>query len=1105
MSSFGLISLVWTVVPALVAVWFYRYVRPERDAWAHRWAVHQERVRRSDGCQRCGRRVWPGESIMCCPVCEPDMRWCLACHGADRHPHAMVREAVNLEVDPSRLDAVHSVPEALLVVFDLYAPRPCLGQRFNGDGEFTFLAYADVGKRARALASHLLARHSVGSVVWLMASPMSAGPARFIAQYGALLAGMLVVPLHASTTAAALSAIAQRAPPRCVIAERRFALPAFADDIELLDVEAAGSFVHAGGALDVAPFANKPDRFVMLLPSSGSTGVPKLTIVTDAMLSGQIVVPRLGADHCILASMSELNQTLDILCKGGRIGCASSLESIGDDLRALRPTVHGATPVFWSGLKARYNEMVAAAAGDAGRALEQFRALKLLGNRCQIVIVGGAKCSPELKEFIWQAFEVPVVDGFGATEVGGLASNGNVSDAVELRLIDAPDIGFLTSDSPPRGEIVARSNRITPGYYGDADETARNFCEIDGVRFFRTGDVGILENRRVTVIDRRGALCKLAQGVFVAPTFLEGCLEAEREIAGAFVYGNSDMYSVAAVVKAAPGCTRGDVLAAVARAAAKFELKPHERPANVVIDDSDWSELYQSIGKKQRARCAERFKARLTAPPDVVAATASSAGANTLASLTAQLINAHIPSVIGRAAALPLDTSLSECGADSLSLARLGAAIREQTGHEIAVGQLARLTLGALQSVLLGGASLAAALSASSAFDWLAEAEAAVLRVPPLDAAPTSATRRGACVFLTGCTGFVGAFLLRAALDEEPTCSVVCHVRADSDEAARQRIVSTMAQYDRPLSARDLERVVALRGDLAKPRLGLDDWDGVVARLQRAARALVVHSGASVSSAASFGSLRHANVDAALWALRLAEASASRLCHVSSVGFLSGQREELPVDPARLASINMLSGYAQSKCVAELALQKAEPRAPLLVVRCGTVSGAADGATNASDSVMRLLLGVAVERVVVLGPRSPFPQRFAMLPVDTTASAILGMCRAELSGVVHLLCRRQIAIELLVQAVRAHGVDVVDMADDVRAFRERVRAADSSSPWFAIKSVLAAAEAGDAFLSAADDDLPFNDRARALGVAVDVAPTVDEVRAQLAWLLRKRQ
>jgi thioester reductase-like protein len=1104
MSSFGLISFVWTVVPALVTVWFYRYVRPERAAWTHRWAVHQERVRRSDGCQRCGRRVWPGESIMCCPVCEVDMRWCLACHRADRHRHDMVRESIQLEVDPSRLDAVHSVPEALLVVFDLYAPRPCLGQRFNGDREFTFLSYTDVGNRARALASHLLARHPVGSIVWLMASPMSAGPSRFIAQYGAFLAGMLVVPLHASTTAAALSAIAQRAPPRCVIAERRFALPAFADDVEMLDVETAGSMVQTGGALDIAQFANKPDRFVMLLPSSGSTGVPKLTIVTDAMLSGQIVVPRLGADHCILASMSELNQTLDILCKGGRIGCASSLESIGDDLRILRPTVHGATPVFWSGLKARYNEMVAAAAGDAGRALEQFRALKLLGNRCQIVIVGGAKCSPELKEFIWQAFEVPVVDGFGATEVGGLASNGNVSDAVELRLIDAPDIGFLTSDSPPRGEIVARSARITPGYFGDADETARNFCEIAGVRFFRTGDVGILENRRVTVIDRRGALCKLAQGVFVAPTFLEGCFETEPEIAGAFVYGNSEMYNIAVVVKAAPGCTRGDVLAAVARVAAKFELKPHERPANVVIDDSDWSELYQSIGKKHRALCAERFKARLTAPPDVVAATASSsAGSSKLASLTAQLINAHIPSVIGRAAALPLDTSLSECGADSLSLARLGAAIREQTGHEIAVGQLARLTLGALQSVLLGGASLAAALSASSAFDWLAEAEAAVLRVPPLDAVPTttSATRQGTCIFLTGCTGFLGAFLLRAALDEEPTCSVVCHVRADSDETARQRIVSTMAQYDRPLSARDLERIVAVRGDLAQPKLGLDDWDGVVARLQCAARALVVHNGATVSSAGSFGSLRNANVDAALWALRLAEASASRLCHVSSVGFLSGQREELPVDAARLASISMLSGYAQSKCVAELALQKAEPRAPLLVVRCGTISGAADGATNANDSVVRLLLGIAVERVVVLGRRSPFPQRFAMLPVDTTASAILGMCRAELSGVAHLLCRRQIAIELLVQAVRAHGVDVVDMADDVRAFRERVRAADSSSPWFAIKSVLA----GDAFLSTDDDDLPYNDRARALGVAVDVAPTVGDVRCQLAWLLRKKQ
>jgi acyl carrier protein len=117
-------------------------------------------------------------------------------------------------------------------------------------------------------------------------------------------------------------------------------------------------------------------------------------------------------------------------------------------------------------------------------------------------------------------------------------------------------------------------------------------------------------------------------------------------------------------------------------------------------------------------------------------------------------------SVQGRAASLSPALTLAEVGADSLALARLSAAIKEQLHRDIPMAQLVKLTLESLQGLLYGGLSLRDALAASSAIDWQAEAERAVAEVPRSTAATTAPTNTTSssstavpCVLLTGCTG----------------------------------------------------------------------------------------------------------------------------------------------------------------------------------------------------------------------------------------------------------------------------------------------------------------------------------------------------------------
>lgn len=54
----------------------------------------------------------------------------------------------------------------------------------------------------------------------------------------------------------------------------------------------------------------KPDDIVMLLPTSGSSGNPKLTILTNSMLLHQVVVPRQGR-LTVMYSFEPLRQSLD--------------------------------------------------------------------------------------------------------------------------------------------------------------------------------------------------------------------------------------------------------------------------------------------------------------------------------------------------------------------------------------------------------------------------------------------------------------------------------------------------------------------------------------------------------------------------------------------------------------------------------------------------------------------------------------------------------------------------------------------------------------------------------------------------------------------------
>jgi thioester reductase-like protein/amino acid adenylation domain-containing protein len=281
-------------------------------------------------------------------------------------------------------------------------------------------------------------------------------------------------------------------------------------------------------------------------------------------------------------------------------------------------------------------------------------------------------------------------------------------------------------------------------------------------------------------------------------------------------------------------------------------------------------------------------------------------------------------------------------------------------------------------------------------------ADEAVLEpeLAPRAAAESTPTLRDAGdVFLTGATGFLGAFLLDGLLSST-NARIHCLVRPRGEAGGMEAIETNLRSYGlwRPEWA---ERIVPIDGDLGKPLFGLDEgeFDALAREVD-----LIFHPGAVVNLIYPYSELKAPNVGGTREVLRLAcRHGAKPVHHVSTNGIFppgNGLCEE-ETDLDELAEARE-DGYGRSKWVAEKLVREAEERGlPVHVYRPGNVSGHSEtGASNPRD-----LLGGLIVESLRLG-RAPEIEgwRMEMTPVDFVAAAILHIASdpAAQGGTYHL-------------------------------------------------------------------------------------------------------
>ena len=193
-------------------------------------------------------------------------------------------------------------------------------------------------------------------------------------------------------------------------------------------------------------------------------------------------------------------------------------------------------------------------------------------------------------------------------------------------------------------------------------------------------------------------------------------------------------------------------------------------------------------------------------------------------------------------------------------------------------------------------------------------------------------------VFLTGASGFLGAYILRDLLSRaKPSINVIAHVRASDASTGRERIRQICQAYgfwssDWPL------RLSCVAGDLGKPYLGIstETFRELSERVD-----MVIHNGAWVHWVYPYNHLRATNVQGTVEALKLCSSGkAKRFVFISSTSVLDAPHyvqlsNEIVLkggagisedDDLQGSSRGLSTGYGQSKWVAEYLVREAVRR-----------------------------------------------------------------------------------------------------------------------------------------------------------------------------------
>ena len=333
----------------------------------------------------------------------------------------------------------------------------------------------------------------------------------------------------------------------------------------------------------------KPEHCATIIYTSGTTGFPKGVMLSHRNIASNVInavasfpfesdPSKKALSFLPLNHIFERMITYIYLSSGASIYYAESLETIGDNLKEVKPDVFTTVPRL---LEKVYEKIMATGNSLTGVKRKLFFwALDLakdydnqeakgfaynfqlqlankivfskwreaLGNNIKYIITGGAACQERLLR-IFNAAEIPVYEGYGPTENSPVITVNRQSAGGTKFGTVGPALNGQEVRLNADGEICVKGPSVMMGYYKKPDLTAETV--IDG--WLHTGDIGVWENGKyLRITDRKKELFKTSGGKYVAPQPIENKMKESPYIEQMMVVGAEKKFAAALIVPSEP-------------------------------------------------------------------------------------------------------------------------------------------------------------------------------------------------------------------------------------------------------------------------------------------------------------------------------------------------------------------------------------------------------------------------------------------------------------------------------------------------------------------------------------------------------------------------
>jgi long-chain acyl-CoA synthetase len=334
-------------------------------------------------------------------------------------------------------------------------------------------------------------------------------------------------------------------------------------------LESAPQLEGRDAAFDAKLGETKPEELATIIYTSGTTGDPKGVMLTHKnicenlrhstddlnIVKGDSVISFLPLSHALARHLDYA-----IYGNGGVLAYLPGFDRLPVAMKEVKPTVFLAVPrVFekvrqgvegkaqgmqkrilnWALKQGRAEKAAIMASREPGSLFWKIanklvfsKIREAFGGRTKLFISGGAPLGKETTDW-FLSVGIRVFEGYGLTETSPVISRntfagykpytvGTVIPNIETRLAED-------------GELEVRGTSVFAGYWKNEEATKKEFTP-DG--WFKTGDIGKLEDGFLSITDRKKELMKTSGGKYIAPQPVESKLKVDALVGQAALIGD---------------------------------------------------------------------------------------------------------------------------------------------------------------------------------------------------------------------------------------------------------------------------------------------------------------------------------------------------------------------------------------------------------------------------------------------------------------------------------------------------------------------------------------------------------------------------------------